>query len=386
MKKLFLSMALLAAGASFGQTLFVPSGTSGIGTSTVTGNVGVGTNAPAGKLDIRLGGFAGIPRIVFNQETDHPTINFYRPTGLTSPNAFPWKIQTNHYGEITFQTGNPANIGSEQVVTKFALSQNNAYFNTNLGIGTSTPTEKLDVNGSIKISNPFGSLRIKNSWVSGDQGGSIRLQAENSSATPYIDFVNDLGTSQARFIYRNNALNLEYSKLNLDNQGLEFLHSAWGNGYGAKIIGSDDGNGSTSMRFQVRSNNANFSDALRIQTNGKISIGNSSLIPTQAGSADVSNYKLFVEGGILSEEVRVALKTTWADYVFAPSYKLKTIDEVATFIKDNGHLPNVPSAKQVEADGINVAEMAKIQMEKIEELTLYIIELKKEIDALKAKK
>lgn len=129
----------------------------------------------------------------------------------------------------------------------------------------------------------------------------------------------------------------------------------------------------------------------QLKFNGKVGIGGNSttgygIFPTTAGTADVSNYKLFVEGGILSEEVRVALNTTWADYVFAPSYQLKTIDEVASFIKENGHLPNVPSAKQVEAEGINVAEMATIQMEKIEELTLYIIELKKEIDALKAKK
>jgi hypothetical protein len=59
--------------------------------------------------------------------------------------------------------------------------------------------------------------------------------------------------------------------------------------------------------------------------------------------------------------------------------------EVENFIKKNNHLPGIPSAKTIEANGINVGEMQKLQMQKIEELTLYIIELKKEIEKLKAK-
>lgn len=101
--------------------------------------------------------------------------------------------------------------------------------------------------------------------------------------------------------------------------------------------------------------------------------------PTNAGSLDVSAYKLFVNGGILAKEVRVA--TTWADYVFEDNYKLPTLDEVEHFIEKNGHLPNVPSAKQVETEGIEVGEMAKIQQEKIEELTLYAIEQNKQLSA-----
>ncbi len=84
------------------------------------------------------------------------------------------------------------------------------------------------------------------------------------------------------------------------------------------------------------------------------------------------------------------LSSQWADYVFEENYDLPKLEEVEQFIKDNKHLPNVPSAKEVADSGIELGEMTKIQQEKIEELTLYIIEQNKinkkqqeEIDELK---
>ena len=123
----------------------------------------------------------------------------------------------------------------------------------------------------------------------------------------------------------------------------------------------------------------------QLKLNGKVGIGGNSTTgfgnyPTTAGGVNVSAYQLFVKGGILTEEVRVSLATTWADYVFNKDYNLKPLSEVEKFIKDNGHLPNVPSAAQVKEDGIALGEMAKIQQEKIEELTLYIIELNKKLE------
>ena len=86
---------------------------------------------------------------------------------------------------------------------------------------------------------------------------------------------------------------------------------------------------------------------------------------------------------MLADEVRV--RTTWADYVFEDQYSLMTLPEVESFIDANGHLPNVPSAETVEASGIELGEMTKIQQEKIEELTLYIIDLQKQLDTLKTR-
>jgi hypothetical protein len=98
-----------------------------------------------------------------------------------------------------------------------------------------------------------------------------------------------------------------------------------------------------------------------------------------------NGYRLYVNGGILTTKVRVAIygSTAWADYVFSNDYKLKSLAEVETFIKANKHLPNIPSASELAKDGLDLAEMQAKQMEKIEELTLYMIEMKKEIDSLK---
>ncbi len=124
----------------------------------------------------------------------------------------------------------------------------------------------------------------------------------------------------------------------------------------------------------------------QLKFNGKVGIGSVTTFPTTAGAVNVSNYKLFVTGGILTDEVRVNSSSsgTWADYVFNKDYELKSLEEVEKFINENGHLPNVPSAAQVKEEGIALGEMAKIQQEKIEELTLYLIQQSKQIDELKA--
>ena len=100
-----------------------------------------------------------------------------------------------------------------------------------------------------------------------------------------------------------------------------------------------------------------------------------------------ANYKLFVETGILTEKVRVAIKNTanWSDYVFADDYQLAKLSEVEAFLKTNKHLPNIPSAEEVVKDGIDLGAMDAKLLGKVEELTLYIIALNKEIELLKSK-
>lgn len=116
-----------------------------------------------------------------------------------------------------------------------------------------------------------------------------------------------------------------------------------------------------------------------LQISGKTAIGTGNY-PTSIGGANISAYKLFVKGGILTDELRV--RTGWADYVFQESYVLKSLPEVESFIAANGHLPNVPSAEQIENQGLNVGEIAVNQQEKIEELFLYVIELDKKVKVL----
>jgi hypothetical protein len=98
--------------------------------------------------------------------------------------------------------------------------------------------------------------------------------------------------------------------------------------------------------------------------------------------------KLVVDGIICAKEIRVSESGTpcWGDYVFDKDYKLKSIDEVEKFINENKHLPDIPSAVEVEANGIELGVMQAKLLKKIEELTLYVIELKKEINQLKGRR
>jgi len=95
-----------------------------------------------------------------------------------------------------------------------------------------------------------------------------------------------------------------------------------------------------------------------------------------------SGYTLSVNGKIISEELKVQMDANWPDYVFDKDYKLMPIDELHKFIKTNKHLVNLPTAAQVASDGILVGDMQKKLTEKIEELTMYIIQLNERIKKL----
>ncbi|WP_162817967.1 hypothetical protein U0035_16865 [Niabella yanshanensis] len=94
-----------------------------------------------------------------------------------------------------------------------------------------------------------------------------------------------------------------------------------------------------------------------------------------------SGYQLAVGGKIIAEELKLKLQSTgWPDYVFQPSYNLPSLKEIEAFIKKNQHLPDVPSAKTVATEGIELGKNQAILLKKIEELTLYIIEQDKKIE------
>lgn len=98
------------------------------------------------------------------------------------------------------------------------------------------------------------------------------------------------------------------------------------------------------------------------------------------GTKDTKLYALAVAGKIVSEEVKVALQTSWPDYVFKKEYDLPSLMDVEMYIKKEGHLKNIPSEEEVLKNGINLGEMNAKLLQKIEELTLYIIEQQKKND------
>ena len=150
---------------------------------------------------------------------------------------------------------------------------------------------------------------------------------------------------------------LRFSRAGGASQDFEIYATTWGR---LNFRGNGDGSG------------PQLQDMMSLHNTGKLVIGDITM-------QTPGNYKLYVEGGVLTEKVKVAIKNSadWSDYVFAPDYQLRTLPEVEHFIKTNKHLPNVPSAEEVVNNGIDLAKMDAKLLEKIEELTLYIIELNK---------
>nr|WP_197718722.1 hypothetical protein [Pedobacter schmidteae] len=103
------------------------------------------------------------------------------------------------------------------------------------------------------------------------------------------------------------------------------------------------------------------------------------------GTTDTKGYRLAVNGKIRTHEIKVET-ANWPDYVFAKDYQLPTLQETEKHIKENGHLPGIPSAEEVKTNGIDLGEMNAKLLQKIEELTLHLINQQKEIELLKKRK
>ncbi|HYG03651.1 MAG TPA: hypothetical protein VD927_14485 [Chryseosolibacter sp.] len=239
--------------------------------------------------------------------------------------------------------------------------------------------------------------------------GDLRLHVNGNTNPPLIAFKTDgkigVGTGSPR-----SALEV------IGNQGLDWLESG-NKGSGLVTIGSIGGNGSlfintpthnsyyssglgidgsydnTNRISQVNikafgvkylswssvlafhvSNGTNTLEAMRINNQGNVGIGTN----------DPKGFKLAVDGKVWATEVQVALTNPGPDYVFEPQYNLRPLDDLKAYIEQEKHLPEIPSAKEMEADGINVADMNMLLLKKVEELTLYLIALKEENDTIKA--
>ena len=101
------------------------------------------------------------------------------------------------------------------------------------------------------------------------------------------------------------------------------------------------------------------------------------------GTANTQGYKLAVAGSVIAESIKVKHSSQWPDYVFDKKYSLRSLSDVEKYVSEKKHLPEMPTEKEVHEGGINLGEMDARLLKKIEEITLYLIEQKKQIDQLK---
>lgn len=245
------------------------------------------------------------------------------------------------------------------------------------GIGTSNPTSHFEVFGEVQpkftLSNPNGNLIIAiadqpGDFAPGSQPMDVVFKTHDINNHHGMIFnINDNYGDGDGYIKFNDYLN--HSTLSIYNNGKIGIHQD-----NPSALLHIENPGDPGDKLLQIGDNTYFTDT-ELKMNGKIVLGNNPITP--------GTYRLYVEDGILAEKVKVELTTNWSDFVFEENYPLKPIDELESFIKLNKHLPEIPSAMEVEEDGIDLGEMDAKLLQKIEELTLYIIEQQKQIEALK---
>ncbi|MFH6983759.1 hypothetical protein [Marinoscillum luteum] len=238
---------------------------------------------------------------------------------------------------------------SSNYVPKMSLSNEG-----NLGLGVASPSSSLD---------------ILTKSVSGGEH-LIKLKVSDAT-TDYLTIQNNTGTG-GQFIPA--IVGFHESDNRLALRLTASTSSSTDNGSNALMIfDSRQINGSSHSAISARPlfQWSNFTDAkMTMLANGNLGLGTES-----------PDSKLAVNGTIHTKEVRVDLNG-WSDFVFANDYKLPTLKEVETYISENKHLPEIPSEAEVSENGINLGEMNAKLLQKIEELTLYMIDMNRRMNQL----
>jgi len=278
----------------------------------------------------------------------------------------------------------------------------------NVGIGTAVPLYKLDVNGRMRVktgtlNNIFTSSGI---WYDDYRDGSDRIFAGmmdsirwglygggvggtgwdlNFNAKTGFVGMGRIATSYRLELASDNGLNASFYKGGVFAGNIVSTDTTLNiaSGYGISFCSPNPCPSKDLILqppasiFSIAGNVGiltNFPKA-RLHVNGGVMVGS---------GEPASGYLLNVNGKMICTEARVQLNSAWPDYVFASDYKLPTISEMERYIRINKHLPNMPSAKEVEKEkGFDVGDMQKRMLEKIEELALYVIELKNENESMK---
>jgi hypothetical protein len=241
--------------------------------------------------------------------------------------------------------------------------ENNGY----LGVGTNVVTEKLVLykTDATPVVTQYGNANTDigtgNGFIVGIQSGGngIVWNRENNfirfgtNATERMR-INADGTVDVLGILKSKSFRSA-------ENNIEYHHFTRDNATGAAVYINQLSTGPI-LRLSSGIVNPNQNVKFTIENNGSVGIG----------TLNLGNYMLAVNGKIRAKEIRV--DTDWADFVFEEHYRLPTLQEVEGYIQEKGHLKDIPSAQEVAENGISLGEMDAKLLQKIEELTLYMIE------------
>jgi len=354
-----------------------------------SGNVGIGTTSPGAKLSFPdLNGHSNADGITWYNPS--PTdYGIYRTAGA-------WTSPDYQQLKLSFASGIILDPGATYGKSYVDIGGGGLRVSSgNVGVGTLNPVAPLHLRGSGSGSH----LMIETN--TGGEGDLTWYQGGSASANQRAAFqVNASSGDFEAYVY-NNSQWISWLSVNrlTSNVGIGINSSDAKLHIGGKlkIEGSNEielGAGLTKEANAGKIGYQKFSDGLDIVgagttgTNRKIKFWNEggATFTGKVGIGTASpDEALTVNGKIHVTEVKVTSTVPAPDYVFEKDYNLLTLEEIKTYIDKNKHLPEVPSAKYMEANGIQLGEMNMLLLKKIEELTLHIIEQNKRIENLEQK-
>jgi trimeric autotransporter adhesin len=333
------------------------------GASNTSGgsNVFIGVNAGSsnvgGNSNLFLGSNAGVANISGNLNT------FIGPaSGVTNSSG-----SGNMF--IGFSSGYSNTTGGDNVMLGISAGVNNTTGSTNVFIGSNS-----GINNTTGAGNTF----------IGVNSGSTVAGLSNSTTIG----ANSSASASNTVILGNAATTITGQGLAAGNSGLKFANLTSGSAatpVGGNKVLSVNATGDVVLVALSGTQTINSVGGPTVEKTWKESDGylyNNSTNGVVINGTGLDGNSLIVKGGVLSKEVNVKVEgaESWPDYVFKPSYKRMSLDEVEKFININGHLPNVASATEMAKTGNNLGQTDVKLMEKVEELTLYLLEMKKAND------